>query len=85
MLIGFLLAGFLLNMMKREGGEFLSATADLGITLLLFRLASLQLKSVARPGLGVATIHMGVVTVLILLWCWRLPRPTPPCSRARHE
>ncbi|MGD8557679.1 MAG: hypothetical protein PVJ14_10025, partial [Chromatiales bacterium] len=31
-LVGFLLAGFMLNILGAEGGEFLSAMADLGIT-----------------------------------------------------
>jgi len=35
-MIGFLLAGFILNAFGAEGGEFLNAVSDLGITLLLF-------------------------------------------------
>ncbi|HYQ71852.1 MAG TPA: cation:proton antiporter, partial [Gammaproteobacteria bacterium] len=35
-LVGFLLAGFMLNWAGAEGGEFLNQIADLGVTLLLF-------------------------------------------------
>ncbi|MDX1345401.1 MAG: cation:proton antiporter family protein [Sedimenticolaceae bacterium] len=66
-LVGFLLAGFILNILGAEGGEFLSAMADLGITLLLFSIGlKLKLQSLARPEVwGVATLHMAMVTFLI--------------------
>ncbi len=66
-LVGFLFAGFLLNALGAEGGEFLRATADLGITLLLFTIGlKLRLSSLARPEVwGVASIHMLVVTGLL--------------------
>jgi predicted Kef-type K+ transport protein len=66
-LVGYLFAGFFLNFLGAEGGEFLSATADLGITLLLFTIGlKLKLKSLARPEIwGVATIHMIIITGLI--------------------
>ena len=66
-LVGFLAAGFMLNALGAEGGEFLNAMADLGITLLLFSIGlKLKLKSLARPEVwGVATLHMAVVTFLI--------------------
>ena len=66
-LVGFLVAGFLLNALGAEGGEFLNAMADLGITLLLFSIGlKLKLKSLARPEVwGVATLHMGAITLLI--------------------
>ena len=69
-LIGFLAAGFLLNVLGAEGGSFLSATADLGITLLLFTIGlKLKLKELAKPQVwGVATLHMGIVTVMIALF-----------------
>lgn len=65
-LIGFLTAGFILKSLGAEGGSFLSATADLGITLLLFTIGlKLKLKELARPQVwGVATMHMGIVTVI---------------------
>ncbi|MDJ0881653.1 MAG: cation:proton antiporter [Gammaproteobacteria bacterium] len=66
-LIGFLMAGFLLNALGAEGGEFLSTTADLGITLLLFSIGlKLKLRELARPEVwGVASIHMILTTLMI--------------------
>ena len=66
-LIGFLLAGFLLNALGAEGGEFLNTTADFGITLLLFSIGlKLKLQQLMRPEVwGVASIHMVLVTLLI--------------------
>ncbi|MEM6998811.1 MAG: cation:proton antiporter family protein [Pseudomonadota bacterium] len=66
-MVGFLMAGFMLNGLGAEGGEFLSAMADLGITLLLFSIGlKLKLKSLASPEVwGVATLHMVSVTLLI--------------------
>ena len=66
-LIGFLFAGFILNAAGAEGGSFLSATADLGITLLLFTIGlKLKLSSLAKPEVwGVASIHMVSITLLI--------------------
>ncbi len=66
-LVGFLFAGFILNGLGAEGGEFLSSIADLGITLLLFTIGlKLQVKSLARPEVwGVASIHMAGVTLLL--------------------
>lgn len=66
-LVGFLFAGFLLNVLGAEGGEFLNTTADLGITLLLFTIGlKLSVKTLARPQVwGVATIHMVLVSLLL--------------------
>jgi len=66
-LIGFLFAGFILNAAGAEGGNFLSATADLGITLLLFTIGlKLKLSSLTKPEVwGVASIHMISITLLI--------------------
>lgn len=66
-LVGFLAAGFLLNALGAQGGEFLDAMADMGITLLLFTIGlKLKLKSLARPEVwGVATLHMAAITLLI--------------------
>ena len=68
-LIGFLAAGFLLNILGAEGGSFLSTTADLGITLLLFTIGlKLKLKELAKPQVwGVATMHMAIVTLCFAL------------------
>lgn len=66
-LVGFLIAGFLLNAAGVEGGEFLRATADLGITLLLFTIGlKLRLSTLARPEVwGVTVLHMAVVVALM--------------------
>ena len=50
-----------------EGGEFLRATADLGVTLLLFTIGlKFKLQSLTRPEVwGVAVIHMATVTALL--------------------
>lgn len=66
-LLGFLAAGFLLNALGAEGGEFLEAMANIGITLLLFSIGlKLKLKSLVSPEVwGVATIHMAIITLLI--------------------
>ncbi len=66
-MIGFLLAGFMLNALNVEGGTFLSAMADLGITLLLFSIGlKLKIKSLAKPEVwGVATIHMLLTTLML--------------------
>ncbi|MGB5708682.1 MAG: cation:proton antiporter [Arenicellales bacterium] len=66
-MVGFMVAGFMLNTLGAEGGEFLNAMADLGITLLLFSIGlKLKLQSLARLEVwGVAILHMAVVTLLI--------------------
>jgi len=66
-MVGFLVAGFMLNALGAEGGNFLNAMVDLGITLLLFSIGlKLKLKSLAKPEVwGVATLHMAVATLLI--------------------
>ena len=69
-MVGFLIAGFLLNIMGAEGGEFLNTMADLGITLLLFTIGlKLKLQSLAKPEVwGVATLHMITVIFLITIF-----------------
>ena len=67
-LIGFVMAGFVLNLVGAEASDFLLATADLGVTLLLFTIGlKLNFKSLIRPEvMGVATLHMSVVVGLML-------------------
>lgn len=79
-LIGFLGAGFLLNALGAEGGEFLGATANLGITLLLFSIGlKLKLKSLARPQVwGVATLHMGLIIMLFAAMLMALSNTSLP-------
>ena len=66
-LVGFLLAGFVLNAAGAEAGEFLAVTADLGVTLLLFTIGlKLQLRSLMRPEVwGVASLHLVGITLLL--------------------
>ncbi len=65
-LIGFLLAGFGLNIFGAEPSLFLSELADLGVTLLLFTIGlKLRLKSLLKPEIwGVASLHMGLSVVV---------------------
>ncbi len=66
-LVGFLVAGFLLNIAGAEGGEFLRVTADLGVTLLLFTIGlKLKPQSLVRSEVwGVAVINMLIITALL--------------------
>lgn len=66
-LVGYLLAGFVLNWLGFRGGETLQVFADLGVTLLLFSIGlKLDIRSLIRPEIwGGASIH-ALVTVLVL-------------------
>jgi len=72
-LLGFLAAGFLLGANGYETGEFISITADLGVTLLLFSIGlKLRVKDLlAREVWASASAHMlltvGMITVGINL------------------
>ena len=79
-LVGFLIAGFVLNALGAEGGAFLNEMADLGVTLLLFSIGlKLRIGQLIRPEvLGVATLHMLAIVlvstgVLLLLASVGLP------------
>ncbi len=63
-LVGFLMAGFILNAMGIEGGTTLQVAADLGVTLLLFTIGlKLELGSLFKPRIWAgASLHM-LVTV----------------------
>jgi len=65
-LVGYLIAGFVLQALGVEGGETLENIADLGVTLLLFSIGlKLRLRSLAKPEIWAgASIHM-VVTVIV--------------------
>jgi predicted Kef-type K+ transport protein len=65
-LIGFLVAGFLLHALGAEADEFLYTIADMGITVLLFSIGlKLRPQALARVEVwGVASIHMGLVTLM---------------------
>ena len=62
-LVGFLIAGFALNVLGVSGGEMIQKLSDLGITLLLFIVGlKLNLKTFARPQVwGVTALHMTLV------------------------
>lgn len=64
-LVGFLAAGFALNAMGAEGGEFLGEMADLGVTILLFTIGlKLRVGQLLRPEIwAVSTVHMCVTIV----------------------
>ncbi|WP_126454392.1 cation:proton antiporter family protein [Sulfuriflexus mobilis] len=66
-LVGFLFAGFMLNAVGAEGGDFLRTMADLGITLLLFTIGlKLRVESLIKPQVwGVASIHMVLITSVL--------------------
>ncbi len=73
-LVGFLLAGFTLNMLGASGGEFLNEMADIGVTLLLFTIGlKLHIRQLLRPEIwGVASLHMlivslGITALLLIL------------------
>jgi predicted Kef-type K+ transport protein len=65
-LVGFLIAGFVLNYIGFEGGDTLQEIADLGVTLLLFSIGlKLKLKSLLRPEIWAGTaIHTTVIVLL---------------------
>ncbi|WP_462330719.1 cation:proton antiporter domain-containing protein [Thiohalocapsa halophila] len=67
-LVGYLVAGFMLNGLGAEEGPVIAALSELGVTLLLFTIGlKLKLKSLAAPQVwGVAALHMvGMVAVLV--------------------
>ena len=65
-LVGFLAAGFVLNLYGIASGEVLQKLADLGITLLLFTVGlKLNLRNFARPQVWAVTgLHMGAVVAV---------------------
>jgi predicted Kef-type K+ transport protein len=65
-LVGFLLAGFVLQALGAEGGDFLQEISDLGVLLLLFCIGlKLKLKSLLRPEIWAGTtLHM-LITILV--------------------
>lgn len=65
-MVGFLVAGFVLNFLGARSGVFLREVADLGVTLLLFTIGlKLRLNTLVRPEIWATTaLHM-VSSVLI--------------------
>ena len=68
-LIGFLLAGFVLNAFGFTSGEMLNKLADLGITLLLFAVGlKLDIKSLVKPQIwAVTSLHMTITIISVVL------------------
>jgi len=65
-LVGFLLAGFVLNAMGVQGDTALEIVSDLGVTLLLFSIGlKLRIRGLLRPEVWAgASIHM-LITVIV--------------------
>ena len=73
-LVGYLIAGFVLQALGVEGGGTLETIADLGVTLLLFSIGlKLQLRSLAKPEIWAgASIHMAVTVVIFAVGIYGL-------------
>ena len=73
-LVGYLIAGFVLNSFGVEGSETLGKIAEAGITLLLFTIGlKLKLKSLAKPEVWAgATIHMLTTVAVFGTGIWFL-------------
>lgn len=67
-LIGFLLAGFLLNAMGMEPNSTLTSLANLGITLMLFCIGlKLHIKDLLKREVWASTLgHMGIWTIVLM-------------------
>ena len=79
-LVGFLIAGFVLNFFGLAGGHFLNEMADLGIALLLFTIGlKLKVKDLLQVEIwGSALAHIlifNLVSVAILLLLKQLNLP----------
>ncbi|MBT8080751.1 MAG: cation:proton antiporter [Gammaproteobacteria bacterium] len=79
-LVGFLVAGFLLNAYGIGSGEMLQKLSDLGITLLLFTVGlKLNLRTLGRPQVwAVSGLHMSVVVVVIGFGIYELAQAGVP-------
>lgn len=79
-LIGFLMAGFILNLMGHQTTDLLTKLADLGVTILLFSIGlKLKVGNLVKPQVwGPATLHIVLSTaffasLLLLLGAASLP------------
>jgi len=63
---GVLVAGFVLQLMGKEGGETIEAVSDLGVTLLLFSIGlKLRVRNLLKPEIWAGTtLHSGIVILL---------------------
>ncbi len=73
-LVGYLIAGFVLNSLGVEAGDRLEEIANAGVTLLLFTIGlKLKLKSLASPDVWAgATLHMLITVVVFGVGVWML-------------
>ena len=73
-LVGFLLAGFALNLLGVEGGETLDRFADFGVYLLLFSIGlKLKIKSLFQPVIwGTASLHLLIIVIVFGLGIFAL-------------
>lgn len=69
-LVGYLIAGFILNYLGAESGEFIQIVSDLGLTLLLFTIGlKLKLKNLLRKEIWAgATIHIVLTTIVFAMF-----------------
>ncbi len=73
-MVGYLLAGFLLNAIGAEAGDFVHVAADLGVTLMLFTIGlKLRIKDLLKPEIWAGGLsHMTAVVVVYGLILWGL-------------
>lgn len=73
-LVGFLAAGFVLNVLGVSGGEMLQRVADLGVTLLLFTIGlKLKVRGLLEPVIWAgASLHMLITVMFMGLLFWGL-------------
>ncbi|MBI9038930.1 MAG: cation:proton antiporter [Bacteroidales bacterium] len=65
-LIGYLIAGFVLNYFGAEPGEFIKIVSDLGVTLLLFTIGlKLKIKNLLRKEIWAGSIIHMILTTLV--------------------
>jgi glutathione-regulated potassium-efflux system ancillary protein KefC len=73
-LVGYLIAGFVLNSLGVDSGDKLEEIANAGVTLLLFTIGlKLKLKSLASPDVWAgATLHMLITVIVFGVGIWLL-------------
>lgn len=65
-MVGYLIAGFVLNIAGIESGSFLDIISSLGVTLLLFTIGlKLKLKDLLRPEVGGGAIIQMLITSIV--------------------
>lgn len=66
-LVGYLIAGFILNLLGVESSDFVKTVSDLGVTLLLFTIGlKIKIKNLLKPEIWAgASIHMMLTTAVL--------------------